>query len=206
MVGWDADGQIQKAVLFKGKRKVSKTTWHNNGRLKLQTNYESSRRALHELPETDWDSWPYNTIDMDIDFGTGKPKKINPYGVLMISRKSWYKNGNVKNEWALYVYHYVDIGWYESGQLKYNHGDNDILPSGSMYWWHENGQKEREGSYKNGKFDGKWTVWYESGQKESEVNYKNGKLDGKLIEWFQFNGEIKREENYKNGKICINEC
>ena len=168
-VGWDADGQIQKAVLFKGKRKVSKTTWHNNGRLKLQTNYESSRRALHELPETDWDSWPYNTIDMPIDFGTGKPKKINPYGVLMISRKSWYKNGNAKNEWANNGYHHVNIGWYESGQLKYNHGDNDILPSGSMYWWHENGQL----SYKLEPGTDKYTAFDVEGTKEYELEAKH---------------------------------
>ena len=100
---------------------------------------------------------------MDTDFMTGKPIKINPYGVSKISKKSWYKNGNVKNEWARYVYHYVDIGWYESGQLKYNHGHDDTLPNGGMYW-HENGQlsyKLEPGTDKYISFDVEGTKEYE---------------------------------------------
>jgi antitoxin component YwqK of YwqJK toxin-antitoxin module len=186
-VGWDADGQIQKAVLFKGKRKVSKTTWHNNGRLKLQTNYESSRRALHELPETDWDSYPYNTIDMDIDFMTGKPIKINPYGVLETSEKLWYKNGNAKNEWANNGYHHVNIGWYENGQLKYNYGHDS-----PGVRWHENGQKSYEYGIKNG-FD---TAWDANGIKIYECKHIDFVVESDL--------SLSRYKFYKDGikKIC----
>jgi len=165
-VSWHKSGQIQKAVLFKDQKKVSKACWYDDGQIKTQVNYEPSHRALHELPETDWDSWPYNTIDMGIDLMTGKPIKIkiNPYRVLMISKKSWYKNGNVKNEWAHYVYHYVDIGWYESGQLKYNHGHDDTLPNGSMCW-HENGQL----SYRLEPGTDKYISFNVNGSKEYEL-------------------------------------
>ena len=163
-VNWDIDGQIQKAVLFKDKRKVSKTTWYNNGQLKLQTNYESSRRALRKLPEIDWDSCPYDTIEMDIGFRSGKPIKTNPYDVSKISEKSWYENGNVQNELADYGYHYVNSGWYESGQLKYNHGHDDTFPSGSMCW-HENGQL----SYKLEPGTDKYISFDVEGAKEYEL-------------------------------------
>jgi len=166
-VSWDIDGQIQKTVLFKDKRKVSKTTWYNNGHLKLQTNYEISHRALHKLPEIDWDSYPYNTF-MDEPFAVdSKPTKISPYSISKISEKNWYKNGNVQNELADYGYHYVNSGWYESGQLKYNHGHDDTFPSGSMCW-HENGQL----SYKLEPDTGKYIAFDVEGIKEYELETK----------------------------------
>jgi len=131
-VSWYKNGQIRKAVLFKDKKKLSKTTWYNSGQLKLQEDYELDFRHLQELPEIDWNSWPYN-----IPFGG--PEKINPYSVSKLFDKSWYENGTIKSEWAHYGYHFIDIGWYENGQLKYNHGHNNTLPKGSMCW-HENGQ------------------------------------------------------------------
>lgn len=138
-VSWYKNGQILKAALFKDKKKISKTTWHSNGRLKSQEDYDSSHRILHELPEVDWDSYPYNQF-MDMPFTLdGNPEKISPYSVSKISEKSWYKNGITKSKWAHYGYQIINTGWYENGQLKYNHGHNNTLPKGSMCW-HENGQ------------------------------------------------------------------
>jgi len=167
---WYKNGQIRKAVLFKDKKKASKTLWHNDGQLKLQVNYDSSHRTLHELSEIDWDSYPYNTF-MDTPFEIdGKPEKIAPiapYTVLKISEKSWYKNGNLKNEWAHYGYHNINCGWYKNGQMKYNHEHNDKTPNGHIFW-HENGQL----NYKLEPGTDKYTSFNIKGVKEYELEAK----------------------------------
>lgn len=165
-VSWYKNGQIQKAVLFKDKKKVSKAIWYDNGKLKLQADYESDYRVRHELPEINWDSQPYKDF-MDVPFTLdGKPEdiKINPYHSHILRTKRWHKNGVVKDEYAYYIYCSIDIGWYKTGQLKYNYGHDE----GCMHW-HENGQL----SYEFDSSADKYTSFDSNGIKEYELEAKH---------------------------------
>jgi antitoxin component YwqK of YwqJK toxin-antitoxin module len=137
-VSWYVNGRIQKAVLFKDQKKVSKTYWYNNGRLKLQANYESSRRYPHILPELSYDfSNPRYVAKNELEYGEKKP-----YHVSLLSEKIWFKNGIVKDKWANNGDFQVNIGWYKNGQKKYDYGG--VLSTSRSIDWHENGQVSRK--------------------------------------------------------------
>ncbi|MBC8554158.1 MAG: hypothetical protein ISR69_05875 [Gammaproteobacteria bacterium] len=184
-VSWYENGQMQKAVLFKDKKKSSKTLWHKSGGLKLQEAYESSHRTCHELPEIDWDSYPYNSF-MDEPFTIdGKPEKINPYAVSKLFETSWYKNGNIKKEWAYYGYQNIDTEWYENGQMKYINS----YASGSQHIaWHENGQKSyMESTIKDG-YD---IAWNDNGIKEYEFKcLSSSEDDSTHLEWIFYKQDV----------------
>ena len=83
-----------------------------------------------------------------------------------------------------------------SGQLFIKKPENF---TGKWLGWYKSGQLKYEWNYKNGKDHGKCLGWYENGQLECEGNYKNGEKHGK---WFRrhANGQLKYEINYKDGE------
>ncbi|WPE17226.1 hypothetical protein R5P06_03945 [Candidatus Thioglobus autotrophicus] len=165
---WYESGQIQKAVIFKNQKKVSKAYWYGDGQIKIQADYESDYRICHELPEIDWDSQPYKDIMNEPFTLDSKPEdvKTNPYFVNKIREASWYENGVIKQEWGSYRYCSVSAEWYKNGQLKRSY-DNSATADGTILW-HENGQL----SYKFKSSTDEYTSWNANGIKEYELDTK----------------------------------
>lgn len=91
-------------------------------------------------------------------------------------KKTYYKNGNLKEE-----------GW--------------ILKSQKTDYWfyyYENGNKKSEGHYANNEKNKWWIFYNENGQINKKSEYKNNNLDGLVI--IYKNGKISCAEKYEEGK------
>jgi len=66
------------------------------------------------------------------------------------------------------------LGWYKSGQLKYEWNFKNGEPHGKCLEWYDNGKLWYEQNYKNGERHGKSLCWYENGKLWFEINLKNG--------------------------------
>ena len=97
-------------------------------------------------------------------------------------------------------YHSIECGWFENGQLMWEHPWKDGKLDGVERALYKNGQLKMEGHWKDGKQDGIYYEWYSNGQLHFELYWKNGKLDGVERVWYE-NGQLKMERHWVNGQL-----
>ena len=128
---------------------------------------------------------------------------INITGLIdkLLSEKSFYKNGKLKEE-IIYKKREIDYrkNYYENGQLETEYSFKDGDYEGPKKWYYENGNIREEETYKNNKLNGPFKEYYNSGQLKREGSYKNGNKPNGTWKGYYENGKLKYENNYKNDK------
>lgn len=112
--------------------------------------------------------------------------QYNPVDSNSVTKRTYYKSGQIKEERNYSVYKYNKLG----GKLKE---------------WNENGQLLKDIDYKDGEFNGKLKEWYGNGQLRRDIDYKDGKLNGYLLLYWD-NGKPKRIDNYEDNKLIQGKC
>ncbi|MBL0024076.1 MAG: toxin-antitoxin system YwqK family antitoxin [Saprospiraceae bacterium] len=94
----------------------------------------------------------------------------------------------------------IALGWFETGEKRYErsfiNGDRD----GTHKIWYKNGQLGNVNFYKNDKLEGEQISYFESGNLWQSLHYVNGYEEGKQKTW---NDSARVINNFtvKNGKL-----
>jgi len=199
----DAQGPISSETYYSNGLKVSSTSWHKNGELSAQVDYEGkwgewfvggsiSGEGFYKMGELHGEQVYYyqnGSVERTESFRNGE----------FVTATEWYLDGQKRQEW---LSNGSEKAWYPNGQigrhsLGANMASTEWYPNGQLYkdhlfmdgklakstTWAENGQKVLEQNYVLGVRYGMEIKWWPNGQKRSEVNYVDGKRDGKWIRW-----------------------
>jgi antitoxin component YwqK of YwqJK toxin-antitoxin module len=90
------------------------------------------------------------------------------------------------------------VGYYDNGQLKFQHYICDGAIQGLGRIWYEDGSLQCEEQYLNGSFHGLRKEWHGNGKLHTEIFYKNGLRDGICRIWFE-DGQLRSESFYLTG-------
>ncbi|MCX5706010.1 MAG: toxin-antitoxin system YwqK family antitoxin [Candidatus Omnitrophica bacterium] len=92
------------------------------------------------------------------------------------------------------------VGYYDNGQLWFQHFIRDGRIQGLGKIWYEDGSLQCEEEYLDGNFHGIRKEWYRNGKLNTEIFYKYGLRDGTCKIWFE-NGQLRSESFYIAGKL-----
>jgi len=189
-----------------GERKGSATWYYDNGRKKVEVNFEIDG----EQRSTWW--YKNGQKRVEINYKPGETRVTE-----------WYENGQKFYEGGLGSLGdstYVMLNAAHV-QFKLDEQRNVDFGDGLWTWWYENGQKKMEGNFKNSMKDGLWTWWYKNGNKKREGKFVDGRCicgekcygdsmtyswymsrdtsteDGRWTYWYE-NGQKKKEVDYRN--------
>jgi len=209
---WDStnSGALSEKIVYAKGELRSKSTYHENGRLKSQTEYSNEKKnGKYTLY---YDNGQLNE--------RGKYKDDVMHG----QWTCWYENGRKKKEYADItgigiVTTYYSNGNKESEGVEDNTGLRMALYGyragpdiGKWTYWYENGQKKREENLGDSPNEIRFVrVWYPDGSKKQDYTlegdsnevvytwYENGQLESKQIGGFLGYPSASFESWYSNG-------
>lgn len=91
------------------------------------------------------------------------------------------------------------VGWYITGEKKFEATSENGLEQGPRIVWYPNGQKMAEIPYQDGKPHGQGVLWYENGQKQGEGLFQMGEQVGVWREWDE-RGNLIEEKDFGSAK------
>lgn len=158
-------------------------SWYENGQPEYAIAYKEGQ------PDGQWLGW-YENGDKQIEARYQQGQ--------LISLKSWYPNGKLKQQADLTNGKGSVTTYATSGQRILVESFNKGIPDGVTERWDEQGNKLSEITYKNGLLNGVAKTWYTNGQQKTSKNLVANKPEGVVKHWYE-NGQLRSEVNYKNG-------
>ena len=134
--------------------------YYDSGELKVEGHYKNNKRN-GELKRY----YKNGQVSSEFSYNKGKINK---------ERKSYYKDGIISNKTEKVGNDYINYGYYESGELRYERKEQ----TGYYKSYYESGAIKIEADYLNYDLIGPWKKYYENGELEWLVNYKDGYRQG----------------------------
>jgi antitoxin component YwqK of YwqJK toxin-antitoxin module len=169
-----------------GKLSGTSTSYHNNGKIKSEVNYENGIIVDDEVIEY-------------YDSGNKKSNKQYKSGKINGEWTFWKKDGSLLDNGKFQNGNGVIKEYYDNNQLKFEANYTNDKYNGFVLEYSENGSLAKKENYVNGLLNDERLLYFDNGKLKEKANYVMGKIEGKKTEYFE-SGVLKEKTEYKNGK------
>lgn len=155
------DEGVREGKIENGHREGRWTTWHENGKISSESDFEASAMTYHAM------YFPNGTMRFKGTYSKGRLDG-------MVS--AWYPSGTPQSETEFFQgqRHGKRTLWDQEGNVLYSSFYTAGQLDGPAIWWYNNGQKRWATYHKKGQKWGVWTQWTRNGRIIGQSDWEEG--------------------------------